>query len=187
MIFKKKKRNPSLIIPVSSVSEKKKTSSNSLGIEMKPFHRDNDLNVTKHDKLVRQVESKLPLTIKGVRRFPVEVVKQDITNLCEKALHQIQADLGTVRLVVAQGQSKFKHRLANFDKEALKQKYKEEHLQKHSGALQEKRNKLTEYVEAQKAKRHLILEQLNQLKHETHDYLFEKCKGEAPKKSWYNA
>ena len=154
---------------------------------MKPFHRDNDLNVAKHDKIIRQFEGKLPLTIKGVRRFHVEVVKQDITNLCEKALHMIGADLDTVRLVIVQGQSKFKRRLANFDVETLKEKYAEEHLQKHSGALQEKRNKLTEYVEAQKAKRHLILEQLNQLKHETHDYLFEKCKGEAPKKSWYNA
>ena len=70
------------------------------GFEMKPFHRDYDLNVAKHDKIIRQLEGKLPLTIKGVRRFHVEVVKQDITNLCEKALHMIGADLDTVRLVI---------------------------------------------------------------------------------------
>ena len=187
MILRKKQRNLSLVKPISSVSQKKKASADSLGVEMKPFDRENDLNVTKHDKLIGQLERKLPLMIKDVRRFPLEVIQQEISNLCEKTLHHIQADLDTVRLVIGQGQSKFERKLAVFDKQAQMEKYVEEYMRTHCDSLQMLHNKLTEYVEKQKAKRHLILEDLKQLKHETNDYLFEKCKGETPKKSWYNS
>lgn len=155
-------------------------------IEMVPFDRENDLKIKKHDVLIRTLTKTLKQKPKDVRRFRLDVVKQEITNLCEKTMHSIQGDLSALRLNVDQGKSYLEKMLGKFDKEQLEQKYAKDHLRSTLEAIQEDRNKLTEYVKTQKAKRHLLLEQLKQLKHETNDILFEKYKGKTPQKFWYN-
>ncbi|CAM1360776.1 hypothetical protein TPENAI_20061 [Tenacibaculum litopenaei] len=181
-IFFKKKKSP-IKSEIGGFYETR----NDIGLIMKPFRQEEDLNSLSHDKELKQLEKILTIKSKTVRKLPLEIVQQDITNSCEKTLNLIKADLGAIRLVVKQGQSKCKRMIDNFDKKLLIKKYTNEYIQKHSETLQEHKYQLTEFVEIQKAKRHLILENLKQLKHETQDYVFEQCKGETPEKKWYNS
>ena len=54
--------------------------------EMIPFDRSNDLKIKNHDALIAALIKTLKQKNKDVRRFPLEVVKQDIANLCEKTM-----------------------------------------------------------------------------------------------------
>lgn len=191
-MFRRKKRRDRNVGSSSGVAwNQSLTVQDQLGVsfesQMKPYDPQYDLSTRKHNDLIGALKAKLPYKVKEVRRFPVKIVEQDITNMCVRVLHQIQGDISIFRLQIEQGKTYFEGKLKTFNKEALIKKYTEEFQNADAEGIHKAENVLTEYVKAQKAKRHLLLEELNHLKHEANDYLYEQYKGKSPKRHWYNS
>ena len=160
--------------------------SGSLEPQMALYNPQQDLSTTKHEELINDLKAKLPYKEKEVRRFPIKIVEQDITHLCDRALHQIQGDVNRFKLQVEQGKTYFEGELKTFDKEESIKAYTEEFQLADADELHVAENELTTYEKEQKAERHLLLKDLNHLTHQTDDYLHETYKGQSPKKHWNN-
>lgn len=186
-MFKKRKKKPSQgkTIVIGTVQTKVQMADR-FGMELVSFDHQKDLRVSTHDAVILALQKKTAVKLKDLRRFSPEVVKEDISNLCQQTLNSIASDLQPVILKITQSKSYFERKQKDFDKDRLLQKYEQQHIRGETQDLQDVQTELTAYLKAQKAQRHLLLEELKQLKHETNDYVFEKCNGETPQKAWYN-
>ncbi|MDN5215053.1 hypothetical protein QQ020_23430 [Fulvivirgaceae bacterium BMA12] len=146
------------------------------------------MKTRKHEKLLKQLQKDIALKAKDVRRLDIEIVKTDISNICQKARHTIQSDLNPIRLWVNQGKVRFETKLNDFNKEENVERYQKIHFREKSAeTLQALSNDLKKKLEKLQAKRHLILKNLKQYNYEMEDNIHEKYQGQTPTKQWYNS
>lgn len=191
MLFKKLKKNgrtPLFSIQNNGSPGNDKSRIDEVGLQVQRFNYENDLKTGSHEKLLRQLEKDVALKAKDVRRLDIEIVKSDISNICQKARHSILRDLNPVKLWVKNGKDRFEGKFNDFNKEEMTDRLQKNHFQENSAAfLQSLSNDLTKKLEKLKAKRHNILKKLKQYNYELEDNIHEKYHGQTPTKQWYNS